>query len=176
MGACDFMINRGVAERQVKPSTLPIGNHSHHPLNNNSMDKINAQELRIGNWIYIELPMLPIWQMHNVMAQDIADLAKGEMQKRGVKIYPIPLTPELLERCGFVKDGDFDNHSIDYYRNGCIHIQFPNYEGWDISYVWRDNVIDEKGMRKQYDITLTSLHQLQNLFFALTGEELNVKM
>lgn len=131
------------------------------------MDKISARDLRIGNWLHHTWYKRP----SQVNASAILSIEQGSNN-----YSPIPLTPELLERCGFVKDGDFDNHSIDYYRKGCIHIQFPNYEDWDICYVWRDNVIDEKGMRKQYDIVLKSLHQLQNLYYALTTIELDVKM
>lgn len=139
------------------------------------MDKISARDLRVGNYIkYTTGEVGKVVAMDGLLG-DIAIDQDNELLPMS-EYSPIPLTPELIERCGFVEDGNFDNHSVDYYRNGCIHIQFPNYEGWDIYYVWRDNVIDEKGMRKQYDIVLKSLHQLQNLYYALTGIELDVKM
>ena len=91
----------------------------------------------------------------------------------------VPLTAEILKKCGFVKDGDFDNHSVDFYRNGQIHLQLSNYEPYETYYVWRDNIVYDLSCRtvnKQYDITISSLHQLQNLYFALTGNELVVNL
>lgn len=61
----------------------------------------------------------------------------------------IPLTPEILEKCGFVQT------SAATFGNGIIGIYFGEGE-----YFYNHG----KG---KY------LHQLQNLYFALTGEELN---
>jgi hypothetical protein len=68
------------------------------------------------------------------------------------EIEPIPLTPEIFEKAGF------DDAGFNSYHLG--------------SYVWKDNYLDfgTWGARCEY------LHQLQNLYFALTGEELTLDL
>lgn len=76
---------------------------------------------------------------------------------------PIPLTPEILEKCGFEKQDDGDGG---YYRellseNGILFV-----EG------------DKKGYTDVFidcweQIRVRYLHQLQNLYYSLTGTELN---
>jgi hypothetical protein len=66
-------------------------------------------------------------------------------------IKPIPLTPEWLERCGF----EFAP-SVGYYV-----YELPN----------KPQGIDSIKVGSG-----VFLHQLQNLYFALTGEELQIKM
>lgn len=74
-------------------------------------------------------------------------------------ISGIPLTPEILESCGFEK------HAASTYA----HIN------QNLSYVFK---ISHIGDGKWYSINTTAniptkyLHQLQNLYFALTNEEL----
>lgn len=56
---------------------------------------INANELRVGNYILVEIePDLPRW--HKVQPTDIYVL--GSILP--FKVEPIPLTPEILEKCG----------------------------------------------------------------------------
>lgn len=79
----------------------------------------------------------------------------------------IPLTPELLWRCGFTHEGDM----------GIIGIQIGNQlwlecvnEEWSLTpEVWPSGSILSFWNPPKY------LHQLQNLFFDLTGEELQIK-
>jgi hypothetical protein len=71
------------------------------------------------------------------------------------KIEPIPLTEELLLKCGFEKRV-WGN--VTYYN--------PNL---DLDRDFRVRGID-------WNVQIKYLHQLQNLFFALTGEELEVKL
>ena len=90
-------------------------------------------------------------------------------------IEPIPLTEDILLKCGFVKDGDYFKkgvldmfYCLKYYKhlNGYyFYIQYS-----DSPFEWDDNTF--------YPISCTYkyLHQLQNLHFALTGEELTIKL
>jgi hypothetical protein len=90
-------------------------------------------------------------------------------------LKPIPLSPEILEKCGFEKRsykyGDYawvkKNHKGRLFRlrvlNGSLHST-----GNDRFMYWAD---------KGGSIPIVKdLHQLQNLFFALTGEELEVNL
>lgn len=78
-------------------------------------------------------------------------------------LYPIPLTPEWLERCGFKRMNAGwinDSGSLSFYDkdsetgNGVYKMEYGT---------------------RNYAAGFLYLHQLQNLYFALTGEELEIK-
>src|SRR6185369_3116747 len=77
----------------------------------------------------------------------------------------IPLTPEILEKCGFKK------------------IESPQLFGWysnvfgSLKLCWchgDDVTLDDKEGDEIVSFPCKHLHQLQNLYFALTGKELTV--
>jgi hypothetical protein len=78
----------------------------------------------------------------------------------------IPLTPEWLERCGIAYSKTFKCYSKDY------ELLFCN-EG-DQFWLCEQDAI--KGGLQKIGKSFQYLHQLQNLYFALTGEELHIKM
>ena len=118
---------------------------------------ILASELRIGNWILVNNEPCPIG--YGVIA-DCAQKAKGIKNAYLDKISfdPIPLTPEILEKCGFENNGFYCTHSDPYMEIS------PSATGFILSVNCSEYEIGE---------TFNHLHQLQNLYFALTGEELN---
>lgn len=76
---------------------------------------------------------------------EIGDLLSNEVIEN---LYPIPLTEEWLLRLG-IKDSD--KRSLGIWNNGAaIYFDYG----------------DEKSLKLNY------VHQLQNLYYALTGEEL----
>jgi hypothetical protein len=110
---------------------------------------IQATELRIGNWVYAGDKITLIY------IDSVCEWGERPL-------YGIPLTPEILEKCGlklnvYGHNGDREVSSCDL---GCISIL-------DTMEVWVNN--EEVSHIKH-------LHQLQNLYFALTGKELEVKM
>jgi len=121
---------------------------------------MKANELRIYNYVLAEVG-LPSLNIHCILANDIVDISKGF-----VNVSPIPLTEEWLLKFGFEKGNK-------YWHNGL---------GSNIFYD-----LDNKYLRQAYgtgvNITMFAIsamniqyvHQLQNLYFALTGEELTVK-
>lgn len=108
---------------------------------------INANELRIGNY------GLSGGQELMITAQGIVYLQNGEME-----FNPIPLTKEWLLKFGF--DKKFNKGKITVIPNGRLNYENGRtyFNSWTI-------------MEKQPEY----VHQLQNLYFALTGEELTVK-
>ena len=97
---------------------------------------------------------------------------------------PIPLTPEVLEKCGFEKvsldnggqnlDCDFEKSYITMpFSRKRLILSFDDNGPGQINTYW----VEDVGMG---DVSLTfdiqSLHQLQNLYFALFSEELQVKL
>ena len=75
------------------------------------------------------------------------------------QIKPIPLTPEILEKCGFKF-----NHYAYTYDLAEVSLSQNEFE----PVVWVE------GRRLEIGRPIKSVHQLQNLYFALTGEELIV--
>ena len=118
---------------------------------------INANELRIGNYINVYDGVGPKY-MYQVTGYDI-----DEIDGDGTDCFPIPLTPEILEKCGAEKE-----------HNGWYKISICN----DWSYIfWERRAGFELSVNK-HSIMLTNiqyLHQLQNLYFALTNSELTFK-
>jgi len=117
---------------------------------------MKAQGLRIGNKVRWDYEIYTI----TAISTDVVDITRfGIAMSINIKsIKPIPLTEEWLVKFGFVKN-DCDNYELEYTfklnasftiinkDRGYFYIDAPNHE---IKYV----------------------HQLQNLYFALTGEEL----
>ena len=127
---------------------------------------MKAQELRIGNLLKdIDgniVEVITVYGIGNyVVHSSIHQFAI--IEKDDDLIIPIPLTEEWLLRFGFKR------HHSDY-SNGVIYIKdVPN------SLIFRWGVYPfELGSGFQINMgkPLECVHQLQNLYFALTGEEL----
>jgi len=112
---------------------------------------IDPKELRIGNWVTFEQYPESVTQV----GPQLLSCNRGIWDEPDIYI-PIPLTPEWLERLGFDKDtGEKESqpfYDVFVWVYGSWRIKFDNtvYIGPEIKYV----------------------HQLQNLWKALTGEEL----
>lgn len=79
-------------------------------------------------------------------------------------LKPIPLTEEWLLRFGFEKS----NELVDYFSKGKYHL----FEKESIMFYFYPEFggIDNKNYKH-----IKSVHQLQNLYFALNNEELTIK-
>jgi hypothetical protein len=119
---------------------------------------IQANELRIGNILeYFVNENGVDWIKVKVNGWDILRCDDNPTSFNGVR-RPVVLTPEILERAGF-KTPDGYNSTV-LYKNGLM-----------IDY--------HMGKYKVRDHTLAPcdyLHQLQNLFFALCGTELDINL
>lgn len=127
---------------------------------------IQAQELRIGNKVKDE----------NGFIFDVVGLGKGwitvdfhgnegdvwEFDFKNSFPYGILLTEEILLKCGFEKSTDGDHFFIGHYGFCFIH------DGQD--YCLKP-LINEP-MIVAY---CRHLHQLQNIYYAITGQELTIK-
>jgi hypothetical protein len=128
---------------------------------------MKANELRIGNWVNTfetESKIVPE-RITEIICTDEIHLVNNCR----LEFYlPILLTPEILEKAGFTKQydkfviKDSDGHDLEFEgidEDGILQ-PYPYYTGANIS---------EKAKPKY-------LHQLQNLYFALTGEELSIDL
>jgi len=135
---------------------------------------MKAQELRIGNYVEWSTPALAInikELSHKVSSKDLVNLEENK-----ILLEPIPLTEEWLLKFGFKKWGRDDMpRTISYNLNDLFSI-FPSNAFCDFvgyGFIWykpdRDKSIESARFKFKY------VHQLQNLYFVLTGEELQSK-
>jgi hypothetical protein len=125
---------------------------------------INANELRIGNWIFNEM-IGKNKQVDGDLLYAIDGLKNGVEQE----YYYIPLTPEILEKAGYKKNKTTGNYLNELSNDDGIFDAMLIEEDKDwFTFVVNANSYDN------YTVEIKYLHQLQNLYFALTGEELTV--
>jgi hypothetical protein len=119
---------------------------------------IKANELRIGNWIEAVAPMGNYYmKMYSVNFESL--------ENHPDSANPIPLTPEILEKCGFTLKKLGYN---DCYRKPFKTATFLLYAHSGRYYFTCFEV--------NHETEIKCLHQLQNLYYALTGEELNIPL
>ena len=111
---------------------------------------LTANELRIGNWVEYNINFPPT---------EFIQLKKIDIDDDFIDCTPIPLSPEILIRCGFSTD----------YKIGLYRGRFLEWNCGDGFWI-----TDDKDELYEVD-NITSLHQLQNLYYSLTGEELIFK-
>lgn len=118
---------------------------------------IKANELRIGNWVTVK----------GVFEKAIhIRLRKHDFNKDFNDFYPIPLTEEILLKCGF------ENYQTDKSN------VFKG-EGFLITFV-KEGRFKGKRYLKYHCVTFEDfgkiqyLHQLQNLYWCLCGKEVEV--
>lgn len=131
---------------------------------------IEPKELRIGN--YVEYPLIGISKIDS--GHDI-DMAIEN------SITYIPLSEEILLKCRFESKKDINIFRITpkivyefkyqpIGKNDKCFLYLLKYENCFNHVVPADNNLDCSFIPVMY------LHQLQNLYFALTGKELEVKL
>lgn len=126
--------------------------------------EISAQELRIGNLIYSlgqkhKDGRFLGWVNHEIKV-DLDVLQNINSENTDFKYSPIPLTEEWLFTLGF----DKKQHNMGIcYTLGDFEVYISKTHGFCINY----NGVFIK--------STFYVHSLQNLYFALTGEELTIK-
>lgn len=124
---------------------------------------MKAQELRIGNWFsFGEL-------FHQATHWDIRNLRVAELKNRNTDIYkPILLTEQWLLDFGFEKIDGVDVLAYRYKTKDLfLHFAISYFHG-----VWHFGF---NAIQMHCFAHFQYVHQLQNLYFALTGEELELK-
>ena len=121
---------------------------------------MKAEYLRIGNYVY---------DGKEAIAIDIISL-RYMVDNKGIEIFkPIPLLDEWLDKLGFKKEFD-----------GCYSTEKTAFPIWRnihnnvVGLKWNEFYAGTGGVIKSV-VHLKHVHQLQNLYFALTGKELVIK-
>lgn len=119
---------------------------------------IDKKDLRIGNWvdIFTDLNMAGKKSVRTGAIRDGAELDKKEFEG-------IPLTPEILEKCGFIK-----SETNEFYVNNALWLEATPL----VTPIYCDGT----GFKRYIGRHIKYVHQLQNLYYALTGEELEITL
>ena len=132
---------------------------------------INAKELKLGSWVLFSpsgkkaAASERSVQVTELLTKSCITSDKGlglELFYESSSIKPIPLSGDILLACGFVNSTDV---------HWCVPSNDPS-KSFEIC-VWSDHV--SYTMSNHFHLILNSLHQLQNLYHALTGEEMEIK-
>jgi hypothetical protein len=147
---------------------------------------INANELRIGNIIWESNSFTPgLEDFDEIIVASINDIDKAVRDDQGNgysydALYPIPITQDRLIELGFHKFeqviGTYEDELQYSYRDHKLELTFT------VAYVIDRSGADVTRIRIRLDgevlftpKSIIHVHQLQNLYFALTGEELEIK-
>lgn len=139
---------------------------------------IDARELRSGNLFYpierkdgIDIPQEVPFVVSGIMFFQVTGFRLGESVSQtshhdfGFKsISPIPITEEWLLKMGFIEDSVQYEDQEDFYffKKDVFYIDGNSLQPYDAGFPIANYKIEH-------------VHQLQNLYFALTGEELEFK-
>lgn len=112
---------------------------------------IDDRELRLGNFVYYGESIRQITAIGNSPQRKFVGV--DNMITEFEVIKPIPLSQEILKKCGF--------EYVGYWQLNDIELCDMVYGEFMVAYLHTANH------------EIKHLHQLQNLYYALTGQELN---
>lgn len=123
---------------------------------------MEIRELRIGNYICDPNEEIKYHKVEEILKgidKHLISYGFGLIRAGVDLIEPIPLTEELIIKCGF------ERQEYNDYRHPVLIGTLTLYEG-----------VAELHISDLYSVWANNLHQLQNLFYSLRGEELEVKI
>lgn len=119
---------------------------------------MKSSELRIGNLVYDS----PNGDDISINATDILGMVQFEVAgMEPTYLEPIPLTPEWLLKNTVVACAGKDTEWYELSANGWLKVK--PLEGSFFFFVGKEEVCE-----------VTTVHSLQNIFFAITGRELKI--
>lgn len=137
---------------------------------------MKENELRLGNWIKYEDKLVQVVQLSSLMILCQRNENQFLVNCAPKVFQPIELTEEVLLKIGCFKRGYNEIYSMalctdcyDYY------ISYQNVKDNKHSFVasWYKNGELKRQIRLD---NIQYLHELQNVFFSFTNQELNIKL
>ncbi len=152
---------------------------------------MNAQELRIGNYIKFQVPKekyketyLEVVEITSYLNSSIQVTTPNcisffcpKTKEHGYNFETsyfefIPLTEEWLVKLGFEQHGQKNEYNpMLFCKNNYEFAIYPPNAFCKKGY-WRTSILESLSATK--DLKIPHVHQLQNLYFALSGEELTI--
>ena len=131
---------------------------------------MNTQELRLGNYVYAidynNYDSGMVISRVSVIGETTLMLENLDLIHNIKDIEPIELTSDILQKCGFNKS------KMDGYDCHFIYTKYNGSQKFKITALYDANfsvcALEDANCIKY-------LHQLQNLYFAICGKELEVK-
>lgn len=120
---------------------------------------MEQSELRIGNWVLDNDKPVQIFGLQASGRIVIEDRMYDD-GKKGIEPRPILINQEIIDKCGFVKKGNAR------YLDG-FFIYMPGSSSSDFGFGFKGI-----GLIK----SVKYLHELQNIYFILSGEELKINL
>jgi len=133
---------------------------------------LKANELRVGN-------IVSTVKLNNGIVRGITDekiMVKFKDSTISSNIdffYPIPLTEEILLKCGFDEKSTCLSKMLNT-ADTYLEIRERNNEYYVSIYQFTESSYDDNNT--VFLNKINHIHQLQNLYFALTNEELTIKL
>ena len=132
---------------------------------------INAEELRLGNYILAKtgIRILPVK----------CDYIHFELLSKGgsKEIFPVVLKPDILQKCGFIENKKYALYPEA--REFILTLPVVG-ENQNEIYVYIKNNKEVFGRATMNKLPISNnfyhLHQLQNLYNALVGKELEINL
>jgi hypothetical protein len=130
---------------------------------------IKANEAIVGHWFHIELKGMGLTEIQ--LTESIVGKIFGDDDQYALNDFnPIQITPEWLERAGFIYWKEVDEWGSP--DKDCV-LRLNYFIGnSDNGNVW---YLGEGFYETEYHVYIKYLHQLQNLYHSLTATELVVK-
>jgi len=128
---------------------------------------METNEFRIGNYVFLHknsIGKVTAIEQHLILINQyyVKINDTNDIYYQANQIKPIPLNEELLLKCGFVKLGDLDFfYILEYEMNFKISSDLKMIAWYNL---------------QLHNVKIEYLHQLQNLYFALTNNELNIEL
>jgi len=127
---------------------------------------MKATELRIGNWVEIKDQEVKTY----AQVEGTGNLQHVAGQLWSIEeLKPIPLTEKWLERFGFEKVRFDDNYWFEKQAGDFSLITN------DIGKIAFNEKLDHVFISETIQPKIKTINQLQNIYFALTGEEIELK-
>jgi len=121
---------------------------------------MNANELRIGNFIYFIICNKEDSKLDELKKMTVDSNDFKYIQNDSSLFEPIPLTEKWLSDFGFKKTNE--SEEVEWYSLNGFEIAIHEEDG-KVYFVYQHMVLRH----------IINVHQLQNLYFAITGTELS---
>ncbi len=127
---------------------------------------MKAEELRVGNFVINE------FENYKGKHKDLTEVSASDMIECE-DFKPISLTEEWLFRFGFEKKIDDEDDRFSHFIITDV-IDIVKYENREFTLSFHSGYFSSHSLENVFSFDLKYVHQLQNLYYALTQTELQI--